>query len=118
MLVVTDERFLDHDTGPFHPERPDRLRAALSGVRDVDPELLSGAALPRRAERFELETVHTPAMIDRVVALASQGGGRLDPDTAMGPASFEAATRAAGAVLTAVAASITTDSSCSRSLSP
>ena len=42
MLVITDERFLDHDTGHRHPERPDRLRAALAGVAAVDHELLAG----------------------------------------------------------------------------
>ena len=35
VLVITDERFLDHDTGSRHPERPDRLRAALAGVTAV-----------------------------------------------------------------------------------
>ncbi|MYB04638.1 MAG: histone deacetylase [Acidimicrobiaceae bacterium] len=102
MLVITDERFLDHDTGYRHPERPDRLRAALAGVGDVDTELLAGGSSPRPAERDELELVHSAAMIDRVSAVAAAGGGHLDADTAMGPASFEAARLAAGAVLSAV----------------
>lgn len=102
MLVITDERFLDHDTGHRHPERPDRLRAALAGVADVDTELLAGGRTPRRAEREELELVHSAAMIDRVFAVAAEGGGHLDADTAMGPASFDAAQLAAGAVLSAV----------------
>lgn len=102
MLVITDERFLDHDTGYRHPERPDRLRAALAGVADVDTELLAAGSSPRRAERDELELVHSAAMIDRVSAVAAAGGGHLDADTAMGPASFDAARLAAGAVLSAV----------------
>lgn len=102
MLVITDERFLDHDTGHRHPERPDRLRAALAGVAAVDRELLAGGCSPRRAERDELALVHSAAMIDRVADIADLGGGHLDADTAMGPASFDAARLAAGAVLTAV----------------
>ena len=102
MLVITDERFLDHDTGSRHPERPDRLRAALAGVTAVDAELLSDGCAPRRAERSELELVHSPEMIDRVAAVAARGGGHLDPDTPMGAASFDAALLAAGAVLSAV----------------
>ena len=102
MLVITDERFLDHDTGYRHPERPDRLRAALAGVADVDAELLAEGRSPRRAERDELELVHSSAMIDRVSAVAARGGGHLDADTAMGPSSFDAARLAAGAVLSAV----------------
>ena len=102
MLVITDERFLDHDTGIRHPERPDRLRAALAGVAAVDAELLSDSCAPRRAERSELELVHSPEMIDRVAAIAAAGGGHLDADTPMGTASFDAALLAAGAVLSAV----------------
>ena len=102
MLVITDERFLDHDTGYRHPERPDRLRAALAGVADVDAELLAEGRSPRRAQRNELELVHSSTMIDRVAAVAEAGGGHLDADTAMGPASFDAARLAAGAVLSAV----------------
>ena len=101
MLVITDERFLDHDTGSRHPERPDRLRAALAGVTAVDSELLSDGCAPRRAERSELELVHRPEMIDRVVTLAEHGGGHLDADTPMGAASLDAALLAAGAVLSA-----------------
>ena len=100
--MITDERFLDHDTGSRHPERPDRLRAALAGVSAVDAGLVSGSCSPRRAERSELELVHSPEMIDRVAGIADRGGGRLDPDTPMGEASFDAALLAAGAVLSAV----------------
>lgn len=102
MLVITDDRFLDHDTGVRHPERPDRLRAALAGVADVDAELLSARSAPRRAARTEIELVHSPEMIDRVASIAARGGGHLDPDTPMGEASFDAALLAAGAVLSAV----------------
>ncbi len=102
MLVITDERFLDHDTGLRHPERPDRLRAALAGVSAVDAELLSDGRAPRPAERSELELVHSPEMVDRVVTLAEHGGGSLDPDTPMGAASLDAALLATGAVLSAV----------------
>ena len=101
MLVITDERFLDHDTGHRHPERPDRLRAALAGVAAVDTELLAGGCSPRLAERDELEFVHSASMIDRVAGIAERGGGHLDADTPMGPGSFEAARLAAGAVLSA-----------------
>ena len=102
MLVVTDERFLDHDTGFRHPERPDRLRAALAGVAAVDAEFLAAGCAPRRAERSELELVHSSAMINRVEEIAARGGGHLDADTPMGEASFDAALLAAGAVLSAV----------------
>ena len=30
----TSPRFVEHDTGPHHPERPDRIRAIFQAVRD------------------------------------------------------------------------------------
>ena len=101
VLVITDERCLEHDAGRANPERPERLRQALSGVSAVDAELLSSAVVPRRAERAELELAHTPDMIDLIADLARCGGGRVDADTSVGPASFDAALLAAGSVLTA-----------------
>ena len=32
--LLSDPRFLEHDTGPDHPERPDRLRAIVQAVHD------------------------------------------------------------------------------------
>ncbi len=104
VLVITDERCLAHDTGRAHPERPERLLAALEGVRAVDEHLLSGAAVPRPAQASELGLVHTQQMISRVTSMAARGGGHLDPDTPMVSASLDAALLAAGAVLTAVEA--------------
>ncbi len=101
MLVVTDSRCLEHDTGRRHPERPDRLRAALAGVAEVDPELMESPHAPRRATAAELRLVHSDSMIKRVKTLAGLGGGHLDADTPMGSASYEAALLAAGAVISA-----------------
>ena len=42
--IVLDDRYQQHQTGPSHPERPDRLRAARS-TRD----LISRAATIRHA---------------------------------------------------------------------
>jgi acetoin utilization deacetylase AcuC-like enzyme len=49
-----------------------------------------------------LELVHEPGYIDRVFALAARGGGHLDPDTVVSPASAEVAQLAAGAACDAV----------------
>ena len=34
-LLVSHPSFLEHDTGPYHPERPDRLRAVLAALDDA-----------------------------------------------------------------------------------
>jgi acetoin utilization deacetylase AcuC-like enzyme len=102
VLLVADERFLDHDVGAGHPERPQRLGAVLDGVvaaglgDDVIP------AAPRPATLEELTAVHAPAQVQLIEALAATGGGHVDGDTAVVPASFEAARLAAGAGLVAV----------------
>jgi len=100
--VVTDERCADHVAGRYHPERPDRLLAAAQGLGQAP----IGDALKwlpsRPASDAELLAVHTPELLDRIKRLDSQGGGRLDPDTAMNEASLGAARLAAGAVLAAI----------------
>ena len=57
---------------------------------------------PRVATREELGLVHPGWFLDKLVALAERGGGWIDEDTRMGPASMEAAALAAGAGLTAI----------------
>ena len=102
MLVISDERFADHDTGAGHPERPDRLRAAMAGVSAVDVELTSDLRSPRQAELHELELVHSRSMIVQAGSASADGGGYLDADTPVGADSFDVALLAAGAVLTAI----------------
>ncbi len=102
LLVVTDKRFFDHDSGPSHPERPERLAAALDGIELAGAIEAVAMRTPRIADRAEIMAVHELALVEQIRGLAAAGGGRIDADTSMGPASFDAACRAAGAVLTAV----------------
>ena len=100
--LATHERYLDHVAGRRHPERPARLDAVLDGVRRAD---LDGAVVgfaPRSATRAEVERVHDSHYVDSVEQFCEQGGGRIDPDTGAGPASFDVAMLAAGAGLDAV----------------
>ncbi|MDW3220320.1 MAG: histone deacetylase [Acidimicrobiales bacterium] len=101
LAVVTDERCAAHVAGTHHPERPDRLAAALDGVRraGVDDAIVTVA--PRQVTDAELARVHTRGLIERVRAIDARGGGRLDPDTVMNDASLQAALLSAGSVLTA-----------------
>ncbi len=99
--VYDDPVFGEHDAGPGHPERPERLDAVRRGLRQGGLEREIVTLAPRPATREELLRVHTAAHVDRVAAAAGRRV-RFDPDTAMGPRSFAAAVRAAGAVADAV----------------
>src|SRR5688572_2508504 len=100
-LLYYHPRFLDHDTGQ-HPEQPEWLRQIIARLDRTG--LAAQCVRPQwqPASRERLQLVHEAAHIDRVAALASRGGGRLDPDTVVSPASSEVAQLAAGAACDAV----------------
>jgi acetoin utilization deacetylase AcuC-like enzyme len=102
VLFVTHEAYLEHVTGPGHPERPSRLGAVVAGARRVVDALTPLEPAP--AERVDLERVHPSWYLDQLDALATAGGGWIDADTPVSVGSAAAARLAAGAGLTAVAA--------------
>jgi acetoin utilization deacetylase AcuC-like enzyme len=102
LLLSAHPELDDHDTGGRHPERPARIGAALEGIdgaglRDAVVELP-----PRRARADELVRVHPQRYLDLVEEFCRSGGGALDPDTIVGPGSWDTALLAAGGVLAAV----------------
>ena len=99
--LYDDPAFGEHDAGPGHPERPERLEAVRRGLRQGGLVEALVPLAPRPATGAELVRVHTPEHVDRVAA-ADGKRVRFDPDTAMGPRSYAAAMRAAGAVVDAV----------------
>lgn len=102
VLFVTHPQFLDHDTGLGHPERPARLVAVEEGARrsGLDTDLVSVAATAAGAA--DVERVHTPTYVAALERFCLTGGGNLDADTPVVPASWDAALLAAGAGMTAV----------------
>jgi acetoin utilization deacetylase AcuC-like enzyme len=100
-LLYCHPCFLDHETGN-HPERANRIRHL--------PERLAAAGLSSqcRAPEFKpvtrqrLARIHSPAYIDEVWAYAKSGGGHLDSDTIVSPASYDVALMAVGSVCDAV----------------
>lgn len=101
-LLVSHTRFLDHDTGPHHPESPARLRSVLAGLdQSVFANLARAEALPATAA--QVERAHPGHYMDHLqAAIPDSGLAHLDGDTVVSPGSFEAMTRAAGAVVQAV----------------
>ena len=113
--------FVDHLTGPHHPERPDRIRAIHRAVRaagmtdspDPFPEFdlnlggeIDGGGVklleltPRHAEEKWLRTVHTAEHVEHVHHLCELGGGILDHgDTPVGADSYDVALFSLGSLL-------------------
>ena len=104
VLMVTDERFLEHRPGRRHPERPARLEAVWSGIEAAG----LGEAVVRRgatpASDGDLLRCHSGEHLAFLAGIDSAGGGPVDADTSMSAGSWEAARLAAGAGLVAVAA--------------
>ena len=97
-----------HDTGWGHPEHQGRLPAIVRAIERDTPTLLpfvlqrEGAPVAQDA----LALVHTPGHILTVRGAAERAGAegtilKLDPDTAVSPASWDAALAATGCVVTA-----------------
>jgi acetoin utilization deacetylase AcuC-like enzyme len=70
-----------HYGGAGHPERPQRIEAVLDALRSPDLASLVTFVEAVPAGRAALERVHPAAYLDRLEALAAQGGGALDADT-------------------------------------
>lgn len=102
LLFVTHESYLDHVTGARHPERPERLGAVIDGARRADLSDALVPVVPRAASIDEIRRVHSDSLIEKARSTIAAGGGRLDPDTVVSSASWDAALFAAGAGLTAV----------------
>jgi acetoin utilization deacetylase AcuC-like enzyme len=100
-LLYTDPLFLKHDTG-LHPENADRLRS-ISG-RLEKAGLMSKCATGSYKPLIEdaVTKVHAPRQLQTVKQLAEHGGGHIDADTVVSPASFHVALAAAGACVSAV----------------
>ena len=103
MIAVSTTLDVDaHDSGRNHPERPERLRAAMAGIADAGMRDAVVIVETRPAMRDELERVHAGGYLDDVERICSDGGGRLDPDTRVGVGSFHTGLHAVGAGLAVI----------------
>jgi len=95
-------RFLDHDTGSAHPERPQRLTAILSQLEASGLLYELDRRSPEPASLEALEAIHGAAYIADVERAGRELPGILnDINTIVSAASYEAARLAAGAVIQA-----------------
>jgi acetoin utilization deacetylase AcuC-like enzyme len=104
MLYLHHPSSLRHDPraqSPDHPDSPLRLEAIEAAIAASALPPLTRLAAPAAGDR-ELALVHSRSHIDTIRALCEAGGGQIDEDTLVGPASYEAALHAAGGACTMV----------------
>lgn len=110
-LLITHPSFINHDTGPGHPERPDRMRAITRVLEhEVYKDLVRREAPIRDDAPKYIVMAHKQSHYDEIKSLHDRGASRtfrIDADTVMSPGSWEAALRAVGAGLDAVDAVVT-----------
>jgi acetoin utilization deacetylase AcuC-like enzyme len=101
------EGCLEHDAGPGHPERPERVRAIRDHLeaRGMLGRLQVIAPVPCPVEA--IARVHDPGYIEAVREACRRAPQRLDPDTAVSHASWAAALLAAGGAVAACDAVVT-----------
>jgi acetoin utilization deacetylase AcuC-like enzyme len=120
LAFCSSPSFINHNTGPAHPERPDRIRAIHKAVRDAGlvaspnpfpefhldlglkplglPPLLEIAPTP--ADEKWLRAVHPQRYIDHVKHVCQYSGLLDQSDTPTEPRSFDTAMLGVGAALT------------------
>jgi acetoin utilization deacetylase AcuC-like enzyme len=101
--IIYSNRYLDHDTGPFHPESPARLQGIMERLeRNETIGKQFGVMIdPKPASRKEIELVHNTRYVDYVKESCEKGVPRLDSDTPICPESYDVALLAAGGLLLA-----------------
>jgi acetoin utilization deacetylase AcuC-like enzyme len=101
-LFITHGDCLAHDTGAYHPERPDRLRSVLKAMEQGDFRDLIREEAPR-ASLEAMARAHPGDFVAQILAAIPDHALRqIDADTVISPGSGEAMQRAAGAVVRAV----------------
>ncbi len=103
VALITHPACLEHDTGPWHPERPDRLRRVLQALEHPHFSTLLRDLAPLATEE-QLLRVHPPEYVQGILSVSPEPGQRvaLDADTIMSTGSREAALRAAGGAVMAI----------------
>jgi acetoin utilization deacetylase AcuC-like enzyme len=112
--VIYSDEFLDHKTGNYHPERPERLTAIVKALKEAKFAEKIAWQLPTQVSdkpslMSVLGQVHTSDYINKVKAIATNGGGYLDGDTTVSPRSYDVALLAVSAWLDGVDTVLTTE---------
>ncbi len=104
--LVYSPTYLEHDTGQ-HPENAGRLVSVMKLLEETEVVERTVPLPLRAATTAELARVHSESYISHVESLAKIGGGWIDGDTVVSPASYDVALLAAGGLINSVDAVMT-----------
>ena len=96
---ITDNIYLEHDTGVGHPETADRLRSINLKIETIKDRLIE--IEPRFATVEEVAMIHDYALIEDI-EYKSRSEIPVDLDTILSQFSYQSALKAVGAGLVAV----------------
>ncbi len=101
--VIFSPEFLEHKTGLYHPECPERLSAIVNQLKsspwEKQLQWLEPTSINQRDVLQWVSKIHTPEHINSIKQIASRGGGKLDVDTAVSARSYDVALLAVSAWL-------------------
>lgn len=99
--LVFHEAYLTHDTGPYHPERPERLAAVMERLNTLGSRLTR--ITPVEADEEWITRIHSKTHADHVRDVCAAAPACLDSgDTPVCPESFRAALLAVGGLTAGV----------------
>ncbi len=106
--IVYHSIYEKHNTGPGHPETPERYRVVMDALQS-DKELWRDLVeiTPEKASQGFVLAAHTKEHFKRVEGAFANGLDRLDADTTISMQSFDASLFAAGGAIAAVDAVMT-----------
>ncbi|BAY26608.1 histone deacetylase superfamily protein [Calothrix sp. NIES-2100] len=100
--VIYSDEFLEHKTGNYHPETPERLTAIAKALKEAEfADKIDWRSPTPVSQNPSLMSVllqaHTADYIHKVQAIATAGGSYLDGDTPVSPRSYDVALLAVSA---------------------
>jgi acetoin utilization deacetylase AcuC-like enzyme len=100
LILISSQRFAEHQTPPGHPECPERA-AVMDGIAGEWQRRGGEVVAPPLATHEQLARVHDAGYLERIAGTAGRASV-LDPDTYTSSESYEIARLAAGAAVDAV----------------
>lgn len=107
LTVIYSPQFLNHQTGRYHPECPQRLTAIKEKLEKNELlrkhlRWLEPSSVEDNNTLEWVKKIHGNELIKKIKTIASRGGGKLDPDTPVSAQSYDVALLAVSAWLDGV----------------